>query len=112
MGAQATAQELEEFFYPDFEDAACVGSDPEIFFPNSTSEAREAAALTNFPYQYFPGKAIKPNQIAKDICMSCTHMAACRDFALDNSIRYGIWGGTTEMDRRRLKKLMDRELDA
>lgn len=106
MGAQTPAAVSEEFAIPDFENPACVGTDPEIFFPRSTSETREMSAKNTLPFQFYPGSAIKPNDVAKAICKGCRHLEECRGFALNNNIRYGIWGGTTEMERRRLKKLM------
>lgn len=101
---QTPATAVEEFLYPNFENAACRGLDPEIFFPKSTHEAREVNTMPTLPYQYYPGKSIKPLDIAKETCRRCEHLTACRDFALDNKIRYGIWGATTETDRRRLQK--------
>ncbi|MET9725425.1 WhiB family transcriptional regulator [Streptomyces zaomyceticus] len=39
---------------------------------------------------------------AKAICTTCSVRTQCLAYALDNRIEYGIWGGTTERERRRL----------
>jgi WhiB family redox-sensing transcriptional regulator len=43
-------------------------------------------------------------QMAKKICSSCTHKTECLEWALDNE-DFGIWGGTTNLERRKIKKL-------
>lgn len=60
--------------------AACRDADPDAFFPVSEEEA---------------GPAIR-------VCNGCPVKDECLDWALDTRVRYGIWGGTTERDRRRL----------
>ena len=60
--------------------AACRNADPDVFFPGSESEAEDALR----------------------ICRGCPVIEECRDWALDMRIRYGVWGGMTERDRRRV----------
>lgn len=60
--------------------AACRTADPDLFFPDS-DEAADAAVR---------------------ICRGCPVMSECRDWALDTRVRYGVWGGLTERDRRRV----------
>lgn len=62
--------------------AACKGSDPEVFFPARGDDARPAQA----------------------ICSSCAVKAACLAYALDNGEHFGIWGGTSERERRRIRR--------
>ena len=38
------------------------------------------------------------------ICTSCEVKAECLDYALDNDERFGIWGGLSERERRRLRR--------
>jgi WhiB family transcriptional regulator, redox-sensing transcriptional regulator len=61
----------------------CVGKDPAIFFPV-------------VDYNRFEVK------VAKDICAVCPVRAQCMDYALRNN-EVGIWGGTTERERKKIK---------
>jgi len=64
--------------------ARCVEVDPELFFPEK-------------------GEIISP-RLAKSICKSCEVNVECLEYALDNKEQYGIWGGTSETDRRRMRR--------
>lgn len=37
---------------------------------------------------------------AKEICRRCPHMEKCLDWAIETKQPFGIWGATTERDRR------------
>ncbi|MFI6034667.1 WhiB family transcriptional regulator [Streptomyces sp. NPDC051315] len=65
--------------------AACVGEDPELFFPVGTS-----------------GPALRDTADAKRVCARCPVTAACLDFALDSGQTSGVWGGTAEEERAEL----------
>lgn len=41
---------------------------------------------------------------ALELCNSCPVQMACLDYALANNIDHGIWGGTSERARRRIRK--------
>jgi WhiB family redox-sensing transcriptional regulator len=62
--------------------AACFGVDPDVFFPISEEEA--GPALT--------------------YCRVCRIREECLAWALKNGERYGVWGGLTEQQRRRLQR--------
>lgn len=62
--------------------ALCPQTDPEAFFPEKGGSTREA----------------------KRICSACEVRAECLDYALANDERFGIWGGCSERERRRLKQ--------
>ena len=62
--------------------AACEGTDTEIFYPSTPDE--EAEALS--------------------ICATCPVRAQCLDYAVRNRETYGIWGGTTPEQRRRMRR--------
>jgi WhiB family redox-sensing transcriptional regulator len=67
---------------PDWqENALCSQTDPEAFFPDKGESTREAKA----------------------ICSRCDVRQECLEYALGRSERYGIWGGTSERERRKLK---------
>ena len=61
--------------------AACVGADPDLFFP---------------PEEGGKGQARK----AKAICAGCPVRVECLDHALRHGEHWGIWGGVPERDRR------------
>ena len=64
------------------ERALCAQTDPDIFFPEKGGSTRDA----------------------KRICTGCEVKAQCLDYALENDERFGIWGGLSERERRKLKK--------
>ncbi len=68
-------------------DAACKGTDPDLFFPQGTT-----------------GSAIEQIENAKAICRNCVAQLACLEFALATNQDSGIWGGTSEEERRKLRK--------
>jgi WhiB family redox-sensing transcriptional regulator len=52
------------------------------------------------PELFFPAKG-DPTRPAKSICAGCPIRQRCLDYALDNEIQWGIWGGMTLRERRR-----------
>lgn len=64
-------------------DSLCAQTDPEAFFPEKGGSTREA----------------------KKICTSCEVRSQCLEYALQNDERFGIWGGLSERERRKLRKV-------
>ena len=62
-------------------DALCAETDPEAFFPEKGGSTREA----------------------KRVCAGCAVRTECLESALTNDERFGIWGGLSERERRRLR---------
>lgn len=62
--------------------ALCAQTDPEAFFPEKGGSTREA----------------------KKICVNCPVRQECLEYALAHDERFGIWGGLSERERRKLKK--------
>ena len=62
--------------------ANCAGVDPAVMFPGE-------------------GGNVRP---AKRICAGCTVRDECLRYALDTGVHFGVWGGTSEGDRRRLRR--------
>ncbi|TFB91065.1 MULTISPECIES: WhiB family transcriptional regulator [Cryobacterium] len=63
-------------------DSLCAQTDPEAFFPEKGGSTRDA----------------------KKICSSCEVKTQCLQYALANDERFGIWGGLSERERRKLRK--------
>jgi len=58
----------------------CTQTDPELFFPEKATQSRDARA----------------------VCARCPVSAKCLEYALTHDRVYGVWGGTTERERRKL----------
>ncbi|AZZ49332.1 WhiB family transcriptional regulator [Rathayibacter rathayi] len=63
-------------------DSLCAQTDPEAFFPEKGGSTRDA----------------------KKICTSCEVRSQCLEYALENDERFGIWGGLSERERRKLRR--------
>lgn len=67
----------------DWQDGAlCRQTDPEVFFPERGGSTREA----------------------KRVCRECPVIVKCLADALERGERYGVWGGRSERERRKLQK--------
>ncbi|MFF1819326.1 WhiB family transcriptional regulator [Kribbella sp. NPDC058245] len=67
--------------------AACREEDPELFFPIGTT-----------------GPSLRQAEAAKRVCARCPVQADCLEWALETGQDAGIWGGTTDTERRLLKR--------
>ncbi|MGX2998608.1 WhiB family transcriptional regulator [Streptomyces sp. JNUCC 64] len=72
-----------------FLDAACIGHEPELFFPRGES-AREEHAVAR----------------AKRICGGCAVRVDCLRHAVEHSESDGVWGGLTPAERRRFRRAL------
>lgn len=57
---------------------------------------------------WFPEKGGSTRE-AKRVCMACEVRATCLQYALDNEEWFGIWGGLTNRERRKLLKASSQE---
>lgn len=62
--------------------AACAQADPEAWFPEKGGSVREA----------------------KRVCRGCFVREDCLAYALERDERFGVWGGLSERERRRLRR--------
>lgn len=60
----------------------CLGVDPDLFFPERGASTKEA----------------------KEVCRGCIVREDCLEFALNNGEKFGIWGGMSERERRRIRR--------
>lgn len=64
----------------------------------------DAACRTAPTYLFFPQRGdVWSVALAKQICARCAVRADCLDYALAAHETVGIWGGTSEQERRRLR---------
>ena len=68
-------------------DALCRDTAPDLFFPVGST-----------------GLAVEQIEAAKAVCNECPSKAPCLQFALDTNQDSGIWGGTSEDERRQLRR--------
>ena len=64
------------------EQANCLGVDPDLFFPERGASTKEAKA----------------------VCGGCEVKTECLEYALRHGEKFGIWGGMSERERRRLRR--------
>ena len=62
--------------------ANCRGADADLFFPERGASTRKAKA----------------------ICNACEVREECLEFAITNGEKFGIWGGMSERERRRVRR--------
>ena len=65
--------------------SACLSADPELFFPLSSM-----------------GPSLGQLAEAKKVCGRCPVRTECLEFALSTHQVHGVWGGTSEDERKRL----------
>ena len=68
--------------------ASCRDTDPDLFFPVGTT-----------------GPALVQIDQAKKVCQDCPVQQECLEFALSTNQDSGVWGGTSEEERRKLRRL-------
>ena len=62
--------------------ANCLGVDPDLFYPDRGASTREA----------------------KNVCRGCVVREECLEYALSTGEKFGIWGGLSERERRRIRR--------
>jgi WhiB family transcriptional regulator, redox-sensing transcriptional regulator len=87
VSALATSVALANANYHWRRDAACRDTNPDLFFPVGTT-----------------GQALVQIDSARTVCSVCPVQAECLEFALSTNQDSGIWGGTSEEERRKLRR--------
>lgn len=67
--------------------SACQDTDPDLFFPVGTT-----------------GPAISQIEAAKAVCRACPSVDPCLEFALATNQDSGVWGATSEEERRKIRR--------
>jgi len=65
---------------PWMDSAVCAQTDPEAFYPEKGYSTAEA----------------------KKTCLSCDVRTECLEYAIANKERFGVWGGKSERERRKM----------
>jgi len=80
---RTSIQEIVTTEAPTWQDLAnCLGVDPDLFFPERGASTREA----------------------KEVCRGCVVRGDCLEYALTHGEKFGIWGGMSERERRRIRR--------
>jgi WhiB family redox-sensing transcriptional regulator len=66
--------------------ANCIGCDPDAFFPQRGASAVEA----------------------RRVCAGCEVREECLEYALTTPIKFGIWGGRSERERKKMREARNR----
>ncbi len=71
--------------------------------PEDTDWMRDGLCAQTDPDEFFPGKGsdVRP---AKTVCAGCPVLDTCRAYAMDRPNLSGIWGGTSERERKTLRR--------
>ncbi len=77
---------IEEFEW--LEQAACKGTDPGLFFPDGTTTPDAQEKIEE----------------AKAVCYECASKIKCLSYAISSNQDSGIWGGTSEIERRQIRR--------
>lgn len=70
--------------------ASCAETDPEAFFPEK-------------------GDSTLP---AKKVCLGCCVQAECLEYSIETDQKFGVWGGLSAQERRRLRRTTEQQEDA
>lgn len=62
--------------------AMCSGGDPDLWFASGAQE----------------------HKLAKRVCRQCPVRRQCLEYAMDEPVDHGVWGGLTERERRRWRR--------
>lgn len=82
---------------------ACEGMSPDIFFPTVTDPDGYEWFDDGTIWEAF-GDTSDNYSGARAICALCTCRVACLNRALDTKERWGMWGGLTPIERRRIER--------
>ena len=63
----------------------------------------KARCRTEPPSLFFPSDGVGV-EVARRVCAECPVKGHCLEYALRNGIDHGVWGGTSERERRRIAR--------
>jgi hypothetical protein len=87
---------------PDFPQAACIGTDPNLWHPVGLSTPHTDPRRHSTARDHYLGAA------AIAICRTCPHCTECADWA-ERHNEWGIWGATTPIERNQQRRRQRKE---
>lgn len=87
----------------DTSQAACKGADPEVFFPVFLDDDGEEVFDDGTIFESY-GDTTPFYEDARAICALCPMREECLDYAMEHHIRFGMFGGLTPIERRRIER--------
>ena len=76
--------------------------------PDDRAWTAQAACRGMAVELFFPDRGV-PGDDAKATCQACPVQQQCLDYALANGEEFGVWGGTSERERRGIRWALKRE---
>lgn len=93
-----TREHINGYDYPSFlndeESPLCAETDPDAFFPDETLDGSLLPNRSKYSFE----------REAKQICNACEYRVQCFAYALERPELIGIWGGSTEKDRSKIRR--------
>lgn len=83
--------------------AKCKGADPSLWFPDFVDDNDEDVFDDGTVFESY-GDTTEYYEEARAICNSCLMQEACLAYAMEHRIRYGMYGGQTPIERRRVER--------
>ena len=75
----------------------------DVLFDMESNWMADGSCNEHPPSLFFPSDGVGV-EVAKKICAACPSKEPCLEYALANRIDHGVWGGTSERQRRRILK--------
>jgi WhiB family redox-sensing transcriptional regulator len=69
----------------------------------STNWMGQGNCRDHSPSTFFPSDGVGV-EVARRICATCPVRGPCLEYALRNRVDHGVWGGTSERERRRIAR--------
>lgn len=83
--------------------AKCKGADLRLWFPDFVDDSNDDVFDDGTVYESY-GDTTPYYEEAREICNLCIIRESCLDYAMENRIRYGMFGGLTPIERRRIER--------
>lgn len=75
-----------------------------VYDPDET-QWMERAACAHSTVDFYPDSQLETAlRLPKSVCESCPVRVPCLRYALDHAEKHGVWGGTSETERRRIRR--------